>query len=497
MSGKFYVCTSIAYVNSKPHVGYAMELLHADFMARAARLQGKETFFLTGTDEHGLKIAQAAEAEGLENQGFVDKYSAYFRDLAGKLGLSNDDFIRTTDQRHEDFAREMWNKLKEAGDLYKDKYSGWYCVGCEKFILEKELVEGNCAIHLKPPVKVEEENYFFRLSKYADKIRELIKTDELLIVPESRKHEILSFLEEDLRDVSFSRPRESVKWGIPVPGDEEQLMYVWCDALSNYISGIDAEKFWPADVQVIGKDILRFHAVYWIGMLLSAGYKIPKTIFVHGFITSEGVKMSKSLGNVKDPFEYIEKYGRDALRYFLLREIPTLGDGDFSQERFETVYKDELANTFGNLVSRVLAMNKKYFAGAVPGRSDDEGLELKFEEGWQKYLDFLAVYDLKKAIEVAVELGFVANKYVEDSKPWELAKNNPEKLAGVMFNLLEMIRQIGLMLLPIIPDSAEKILQVYQIEADKVKWVELQKWGQLEKGLELGEAGILFPRLES
>jgi methionyl-tRNA synthetase len=475
-----------------------MELLQADLLARYNRLQGKEVFFLTGTDEHGLKIAQVAELLGVWPQELANENSALFRDLIEKIGVSNNDFVRTTEDRHKEFVLEMWKKLVEAGDIYKAHYEGLYCVGCEKFILEKELIDGNCPIHQKPPVKVKEENYFFRLSKYGDQIKAKIASDELKIWPEARKNEILSFLEEGLNDVSFSRPKESVKWGIPVPGDEDQLMYVWCDALTNYISVIDREKFWPAEVQMIGKDILRFHAVYWIGMLMSAGMALPKNLVVHGFITSEGVKMSKSLGNVKNPFEFIEKYGRDALRYYLLREIPTLNDGDFSQSRFDIVYKDELANTFGNLVSRVLAMNKKYFNGAVPESGDDDGFGTEVERVWREYDRWVGEFDLKKALEEVIGLGYAANKYVEDTKPWALAKEASNRLPAVMYNLLELVRVLGVMLLPYIPDSALKVLQAFDssLTLENLHWSELRKFGQLKAGQPLGEVGVLFPRIE-
>ena len=495
---RFYITTSIAYVNAAPHVGFAMEMLQADAIARYQRLCGRETFFMTGTDEHGLKIAQAAEKQGVWPQEFTNEISALFQDLGLRLGLSNDYFVRTTEEKHVAYAQEMWKKLDQAGDLYKSKYEGLYCVGCEKYIQEKELVDGNCPLHQKPPVKVEEENYFFRLSKYSQDIKAKIESGELQIVPESRKNEVLSFLEEGALDVSFSRPRESVKWGIEIPGDDSQLMYVWCDALTNYISVIDREKFWPADVHLIGKDILRFHAVIWIGMLMSAGFELPKTIMVHGYITSEGQKMSKSLGNVKDPFEFLDKYGRDALRYFLLREVPTLADGDFSQERFEIVYNDDLANTFGNLVSRVLAMNKKYFQGFVPERGDDEGFSVKVAQAWVDYETSFTDYDLKKALEVVLSLGFAANKYVEDSKPWALMKESPEKLPAVLYNLLEMIRHLALMLLPFVPDKAEQILRVFEpgFEVKGFVWQGKKDFGLLKSGVELGGSEVLFPKIE-
>lgn len=496
-NSKFYLTTSIPYVNAAPHVGFAMELLQGDALARYQRLQGRDVFFLTGTDEHGLKIAQVAEQRGIGPQELADENSALFRDLAEQLGASNDYFVRTTEDRHVEFAQEMWKKIVAAGDLYKSRYEGLYCVGCERFYLEKELEAGNCPIHKKPVVKVEEENYFFRLSKYIKEIRAKIVSDEVLIVPESRKNEMLGLIDEGSADVSFSRAKEAYKWGIEVPGDADQLMYVWCDALPNYISVIDRERYWPADVQVLGKDILRFHALVWIGMLMSVGMALPKTILVHGFITSEGEKMSKSIGNVKDPFEYIGKYGRDALRYYLLREIPTLGDGDFSQERFDIVYKEELANTFGNLVSRVLAMNKKYFGGKVPAAGGDDGFAGMVAAIWARFDLEVASFDLKKAIEAVLELGYAANKYVEDSKPWVLAKEDQGKLAQVIYNLLEVIRVLGLMLLIFIPDSAEKVLRVFDEEfsVKGFKWEGLREFGQLKEGVVLGELGILFPRV--
>lgn len=495
----FYVTTSIAYVNAAPHVGFAMEMLQADALARYNRLEGKDVFFLTGTDEHGLKIAQAAETQGVWPQEFTNEIAAKFMDLGDKLGLSNDYFVRTTEEKHMQYAKEMWKKLSEAGDLYKDNYEGLYCVGCEKYILEKELVDGNCPYHKKPPIKVEEENYFFRLSKYSEAIKAKIMSDEIRVIPESRKNEVLNMFEDGLSDVSFSRPKESVKWGVDIPGDDTQLMYVWCDALTNYISVIDREKFWPADVHLIGKDILRFHALIWIGMLMSAGFELPKTIMVHGYITSEGQKMSKSLGNVKDPLEYIEKYGSSALRYFLLREIPTLSDGDFSQERFDIVYNDDLGNTFGNLVSRVFAMNRKYFGGKVPEKGDDDGLQIKVEQAWVDYEKAFDEFDLKKALEVVLGLGFVANKYVEDTKPWILAKEDEDKLAGVLYNLLEVIRALGLMLLPFIPDKAASIMRLFDVgfEVAGYSWIGQKDFGILQTGHELGESdGVLFPRVE-
>ena len=323
-------------------MGYALEIIQADVFARYRRILGEEVFFLTGTDEHGAKVTKAAEKEGKSPKEFVDKISGEFRELKEVLNLSNDDFIRTTDEkRHWPIVKKVWQKLKENGDIYKKKYQGLYCVGCEAFITKKDLIDGKCKIHQKEPEIVEEENYFFRLSKYSKKIEEIIEKDEVKIIPEERKNEMLSFIGQGLEDVSFSRPRKDLKWGIPVPDDESQTIYVWADALINYISALggfekgEFKEFWPPDIHFLGKDILRFHATIWLGMLLSLGLELPKNIFVHGFITSNGQKMSKSLGNVIDPFELVKKYGADAVRYFLLREIPPTEDGDFTYEKFE------------------------------------------------------------------------------------------------------------------------------------------------------------------
>jgi len=494
MKNTFYVATSIAYVNSQPHIGYALELVQADVLARYNRLLGKEVFFLTGTDEHGVKIAEKAKEEGVTPQELVDKNSALFRDLGKLLDLSNDNFIRTTDDYHKEFARKLWTTMFENGDIYKANYEGLYCVGCEKYVLEKELIDGNCPIHKTPPQKVNEENYFFKLSKYSAEIKAKIESDELRILPKSRKNEILSVLEEGLTDISFSRPKKVLNWGIEVPNDADHVMYVWCDALSNYASGVDLEKFWPTEVNLIGKDILRFHAAIWVGMLLSVKMALPRSIYVHGFITSEGEKMSKSMGNVVDPVGIVAKYGVEATRYYLLKEIPTSGDGDFSKERFEIVYKDELANVFGNLVSRVLAMNQKYFEGQVPAKGDDDTFAAAAEETWKIYHQYIGDFDLKKALEAVVEFMNKANKYVEDTKPWVLVKENPERLAQVIYNLLEAIRQAALMFLPFLPTSAQKILGYLQM-GPVTKFENLQTWGVLASGTVLEKGEILFPRL--
>jgi len=517
---KFYITTSIAYVNARPHIGFAMELIQADALARYHRLLGDKTFFMTGTDEHGMKLEQTAKEQGKTPKALVDENSGYFRALGDLLTLSNDHFIRTTDDYHEKGARQLWSKMAEAGDIYKGSYEGLYCVGCESFKTEKEVVDGVCPLHKKPLEKIKEENYFFKLSKYSDEIKKRIKTEQLVILPEARKHEILSVLDEGLKDVSFSRPRKLLEWGIEVPrdpasqgspqagashpDDPDQVMYVWCDALSNYLTGVgyghDEKKFkefWPADVHLIGKDILRFHSAIWIGMLLSVGIPLPRAIYVHGFITSEGMKMSKSLNNVVDPVTVVAQHGVDALRYYLLKEIPTTEDGDFSAERFKTVYESELADSLGNLVSRVVAMTHKYFEGKVPDfavTADDPEFAPKLAGVWKNFDRAIAEFDLKRALECVMGLAYDANKYVEAQKPWSLAKTDQKALAEVIYNLLEMIRHLALMLLPFIPTASEKILG-YLGQADMKVYADERTWGRLQSGTQLQKAEPLFPKV--
>ncbi|MBU1992863.1 MAG: methionine--tRNA ligase [Patescibacteria group bacterium] len=499
---KFYITTAIPYVNAKPHIGFALEIVQTDCLARYRRLKGDDTYFLTGTDEHGVKLYKTAKEEGIPPQKFADDNAEKFKALKDLLALSNDDFIRTTSDLHKRGAQKLWSKLVEKGDIYKDKYVGNYCVGCESYIANSDLVDGKCPNHDKAPEKLEEKNYFFKLSRYSDQIRKAIETDELLILPKSRKQEMLNIIGEGLPDISFSRPKKILPWGITVPGDDDQVMYVWCDALSNYITALgyadDDEKvsrYWPADVHVIGKDILRFHAGYWIGMLMSAGISIPKAIYVHGFITSEGKKMSKSLGNVVDPVEYVEKYGVDSLRYYLLREIPTCDDGDFSKTRFEAIYDGELANNVGNLFSRVCAMTEKYFDGKVPPATDGKDVVSEVATAHREYHENFEKFDLKAALEAVLRLADFANGYVEENRPWELAKKDTNKLADVMYNLLEMLAHISYMLQPFIPNAAEKMFA--QLSLTEQNFPAEDKWGILKEGSEISKGEPLFPRLDS
>lgn len=479
---KFYLTNAIAYGNARPHIGHALELVQGDCLTRYERTRGKDVRFLIGMDEHGTKMNQTAKDRGITPQELADETSHYFWDIAKGLGLAHDQFIRTTDDLHKRGAQKLWDLIEAAGKFYDKEYEGLYCSGCELFMMEKDLEEGNCPNHNRPPELLKETNIFFKLSDYSDEIIRLVKTDELKIVPESKKKEFLSFLKEGCMDVSFSRPKTSLPWGIEVPGREDQVMYVWCDALSNYLTALGyadddpkVAQYWPADVHLIGKDIVRFHAAYWPAMLLAAGLPLPKAIYVHGFVTSEGKKMSKSIGNTVDPAEVLEKYGREALRYYLLREIPSDNDGDFTWERFAALYRDELSNTIGNLIRRVVSMTIKYTEGRVPEGNE---LEEAIETAWKIYHKKMEAFEIKQAVEAMVDLARFANGYVEDNKPWVLAKEGKtERLEVVLGSLLKACRAIGEMLKPIIPDSAQKIL-------DQVGWEEVV----------LGEP--LFPHIE-
>jgi methionyl-tRNA synthetase len=499
MKSPVYVTTAIPYVNAKPHIGFAMEIIEADAIARYFRLTGHDTYFLTGADEHGIKQQRTAEKLGISPQELCDQNAQKFMELTKILNISNDDFIRTTDQkRHWPAVQKLWKKLSEAGDIYKSEYEGLYCSGCERFMTEKELVDGLCPHHDRPE-KVVEENYFFRLSKYSKTVQKLVETKKVEVVPEFRAAEIMNVIKDGLQDVSFSRSRKTLSWGIPVPGDEEQVIYVWCDALPNYISAIgyaneteQFKKYWPRVIHVIGKDIVRFHVALWPAMLLSAQVPPPEKVLIHGFITSEGKKMSKSLGNVVDPVEITRQYGVDALRYYLLSEIPVGQDGDFSQCLFEERYTAHLANNLGNLLNRVLLMTKKYFAGKIPPPTDPVPLVLA---AWQAYQKEMEALMLHKGIAVVFELINHLNKMIEEEKPWELAKNNQiDKLLNLMYRLLESLRQVSLMLWPFLPDTAEKMWRQLGIP-NRQEFEKDSAWGGRGDWGEVGEVSILFPKL--
>ena len=481
---KFYITTSIPYTNAEPHIGFGLELVQADVLARYHKILGNDTFFLTGTDEHGIKTLRAARKAGKGAKDFADEISGKFRMLAKVLNISNDDFIRTTDEKiHKLSVEKIWKKIKENGDIYKKKYRGFYCAGCEAFITEKDLVEGRCPVHQKALELVEEENYFFRLSRYTKKIKELIKKDELKIIPKTKKNETLAMLEQGMDDISFSRAKNRY-WGFPVPGDSSQIIYVWCDALPNYISALGYykeggkfKKYWPADVHCIGKDIMKFHTILWPAMLLSLGISLPKTIFVHGFITVNNQKMSKSLGNVIDPFPLVKKYGADAVRYYLLREISSTDDGDFTYQKFEERYNADLAGGIGNLLARIIAVAENLKINTVKISKDFEEV---IEKSRNNYRKALIDFKFNEALKSIWDLVGFCDKYIDEEKPWET--KNPQ----VIYNLLVCVAHIAKLLCPFLPVSSDKIFKQLGVSFLDKKFLKFK----IKKGKPL------FPRIK-
>jgi len=466
---KFYISSALPYVNSVPHLGFALEIVQADVLARYHKGLGEDVFFLTGTDENGLKIARAAEEASIEVEKFAKKNAEKFEGLKQVLNLSFNDFIRTTEERHIKAVQKLWKSCEK--DIYKKKYKGLYCVGCERFYKQEELIDGFCPEHKTKPELVEEENYFFKLSKYEKELRELIESDRIKIIPESRKNEVLGFVKKGLEDICISRFAERSRgWGIDVPGDSTQKIWCWWDAVINYISalgyGSDEKRFqeWWQDndnkLHVIGKGILVFHTLYWPAALLSAGLSLPNKLFVHGYLTVDGQKISKSLGNVIDPYQLVEKYGTDAVRYFLLREIPSIKDGDFTIQKFQDRYNSDLAKGLGNLVARVLKLAQK------------ENQELKIQNQELKIQIDKTKRDCKKSLDnfqfdIALksiwELTGFCDKYIEKEKPWE---DSEDKLS-VINDLLLAIKEVAKLLKPFLPETSEKILE--QLKTKKFK----------------------------
>lgn len=459
----FYVATSIAYTNGPPHLGHALELLQADALARFARGKKMPTLFSTGTDEHGGKIAEAAAQNKIEVQAFVDGLSQQFRDLCKLLNISNDRFIRTTDPGHEQRAQIIWKQLETY--IYKGSYEGWYCTGDEAFFAEQIVKANNgvCPNHNRPYEKIKEENYFFKLTAFTDQIKKAIEDNSFRVVPTTRRTEILSVIKEGLEDISISRPKSKISWGIPVPGDQDQVMYVWFEAVCNYITVLgypeneDFKKFWPANVQLIGKDILRFHAAIWPGMLLGLGLPLPKMLFVHGFINGEdGKKMSKTLGNVVTPKQIIDKYGVDTFRYYFLRHIPAYEDGSFSWTKLEEAYNNELANELGNAVQRTMAMIQQYengLIGDIPEPGHDTG----------QYEAALENCKFDRALDEVWEQVRGLNQYIEEQKPWQIAKDDKDgHLQEVLAYQVGCLLQIADMLEPFMPETAVKIRHIFQ-----------------------------------
>jgi len=456
----YYVTTSIPYVNGDPHIGFAMELIQADVLARAARQRGDMVLFSAGSDEHGTKVAQKAAELGKTPKAFTDEMSQKFRDLGKLLNISNDRFIRTTDKAHEQRAQIIWKNL---GDyIYKSKYSGWYDVRQEEFVPEGQIDPARTkADHPQAYQRLEEENYFFKLSAFTKRVKDAIEKEELIIVPKTRRNEVLALLDEGLEDISVSRPKDKLDWGIPVPGDPAQVMYVWFEALMNYITVLgypeheDFKSFWPANVQVVGKDITRFHAAIWPAMLFALGLPCEKRLYVHSFITVEGEKMSKSLGNVIAPAQIIDKYGVDAFRYYFLRHVPSYEDGDYSEARFEAAYNNELANELGNAVQRTVAMIQKYqngLIGDIPPAEHDQA----------QYRTALENCQFDRALDEVWEQVRGLNQYIDEEKPWVVAKEGDEDhLREVLAYQASALIEIADMLEPFLPETATKIRNVF------------------------------------
>ncbi len=474
MAKKFYITTAIAYPSSRPHCGHALEIIQADALARFYKLLGKDVVFQTGTDEHGSKNWQTAKKEGKEIMKFLNDNVAVFVKLYKLLNISYDRFIRTTDEKvHYPGAVKLWKALADSGDIYKKKYKGLYCTGCEAFKIERELVNGKCPNHPTRDIEeVEEENYFFKLSKYKNKVAKLIKDGKYKIIPEVRKNEILEFLKE-AKDISFSRPKSSLPWGIPVPNDEEHVMYVWCDALSNYITGAgygtDDKQFkkeWPADIHVIGKDILRFHAAFWPAMLISAGIDVPKALFVHGFILLKGAKMAKTTGVVIDPFEQIKEYGVDQFRFYILGAMPIDGDGDYSEDIVKERINNELVANFSNFCYRVLSFTAKNYDSSIKEIDNDKVIEeviSKFDNIKKAYEDF----DFKKALDEIMAVSSLGNKYFQEKEPWK----DVEGSQAVLGTCVNIAKNLAILIEPIMPEIASNLRK--QLNIKNLSWNDL------------------------
>lgn len=494
---KFYVTTPIYYVNDKPHIGHLYTTIVADAMARFHGFCGKDTFMLTGTDENGQKNVEAAEKNGYEEvQPYIDMMSEKYRSTFSELGICFDDFIRTTEDRHKAGVKKFWKAVEEKGDIYAGEYEGLYCKGCEAFMSESDLEDGLCPDHKKAPESIKEKNYFFRLTCYRERLLEYIDKNPDFIQPVSRRNEVRSYVESFMEDVSITR--ETMEWGISVPGDEGQVIYVWFDALLNYMTGVgygtDEEKFrkyWPADLHLVGKDIIKFHCALWPAMLMSAGIELPKKVFAHGFFTIDGEKMSKSLGNVIDPKEAAAEHGMDPLRYFLLREIPFGSDGDFSMERLGRRYEGDLANELGNMLQRTLVMTEKYLKGAVP-RGKEGGLD----DAWDTYLAGMESLDFSSALNAIWGILRDQNRLIDSEKPWVLAKEDPERLAAVLYTLLESLRHVAMMLRPIMPERSLEMLVQLGVPEDvrDATFDKARIWGGLQEGGIIAKGQPLFPR---
>ena len=510
MSKNYYITTPIYYPSGKPHMGHAYTSIIADVLARFKRLEGSEVFFLTGTDEHGLKIQKEAKKNKKETKVFCDELSAKFKNLTKTLNLSNSDFIRTTEQRHHKSVTEIWNKLNKSGDIYLDKYSGWYSISDEAYYNEDEIVEENgikkSSLSGSQVEWVEEESYFFKLSKFQDKLLDFYKNHNF-ILPKSRKNEVVSFVEKGLKDLSVSRT--SFSWGIPVPNDNKHIIYVWLDALTNYLSALnfpnteDAlyKKFWPASVHIIGKDILRFHAVYWPAFLMAAELPLPNRVFGHGWILSDDKKMSKSLGNILDPIEIIDRFGIDQLRYYLIKEVSLGNDGTISMDNLKNCINNDLANNYGNLCQRVFSFVEKNCESKIPTPSEFTEIDNKLNESLIKDLDNLKklidLQDLNLYIKKVIQFCFEANKYFNDSEPWSVKKKDHKRMNTIIFTIINQIKNISILLYPIIPLSVEKVLNSINIDTKNISLKDIINTKILDHQKMIKKCDILFKKIET
>lgn len=509
MSEKFYITTAIAYTSRKPHIGNSYEIVLTDAIARYKRMLGFDVFFLTGTDEHGQKIEEYAKAEGVSPKEYVDKVAGQIKDICDNLNTTYDKFIRTTDDYHEKVVQKIFNKLYEQGDIYKSEYEGLYCTPCESFWTESQLVDGKCPDCGREVKPAKEEAYFLRLSKYQKQLEEFIEQNDNFIYPEARKKEMLNnFIKPGLQDLCVSR--SSFKWGVPVTFDDKHVIYVWIDALSNYITalGYDPDgsgelynKYWPADVHIIGKDIVRFHTIYWPIMLMALGEPLPKQVYGHPWLLFGEDKMSKSRGNVIYADELTARFGVDAVRYYLLSEMPHANDGSITYETIIERYNSDLANTLGNLVNRTIAMQNKYFNGVIQSGDckeaiDDELIGCCYDT--VKTVDkFINEYRMSDAVSAVMSLCKRSNKYIDETAPWTLAKDEDQKtrLGTVLYNLLESIRFVAVLLTPFMPDTAKSILE--QMNCDISDYASLENFGAIKAGSSVGTPSVLFSRIDA